>query len=151
MRASIRQRKTSSSQISMFISWTNTMRDLSLSLSLPFARLYHTQKRVLQIINHARKSARRRSHFTFVWNTKDTKRESAKEAISKNQKDSKHRRVHLKGRLVVSYQEARFISRPFAFDVVVSRPGSAVGFKRDAKLRCSEIQARPESLPRWFY
>jgi len=73
----------------------------------------------------------------------DIKREQEREGRS--QRDSKCRQVHLKERLVVSYQEAYFISQSFAFDVV-SCPRT-VGFKRDAKSRCSEIQARPGSLP----
>jgi len=76
----------------------------------------------------------------------DIKRE--KEREGRSQRDSKRRQVHLKERLVVSYQKAYFISQSFAFDVV-SCPRT-VGFKR-AKSRCSEIQARPGSLPCWFY
>lgn len=69
----------------------------SLSLS------YHTQKRVLQIINHARKSARADVHTSLLYETGDKERERGD--LSKSQKDSKRRQVHLKGRLAVSYQE----------------------------------------------
>lgn len=97
-RARTRRRGTSFSQISVFISRTK----ISLSFSLSFVRSYHTQKRVLQIINHARKSARGHSHFALVWNTgTERKREGKKREVrlSKSQKDSKRRQVHVKGRL----------------------------------------------------
>lgn len=114
-----------------------------------FAHSYRTQKRVLQIINHARKSARGRSHFAFVRDTGQRARETERERG--DLKESKG----FKAPASLSERTTRRIVSGSAlyFPAIclrrrVSRPVPVPLFKRDAKSRCSEIQARPESLPR---